>query len=443
MKSFKEIEQLEKIAKEVLTEAKKQGASSAEAVTDTEDGFSITVRLGQVENIEYHKEKHCGITVYFGKRKGTVNTSDTRSESLKAAVTAACRIASFTEEDDCAGLADAELMASEKPDLDLHYPWEITPDKAIELALKCEHEARGLDAQIKNSEGVSVATHQSFCVYGNSHGFIGSIPSTRHSMDCVLIAEQKSHMERDYDYTVARDATELKNYKELAKSAVKKTVSRLGAQKITTRKVPIIFSAELARSLFGSFISAISGGNLYRKASFLIDHLEQQIFPKNINICERPYLLKGLGSSAFDSEGVAVQNKDFITDGILKSYVLGSYSARKLKMQTTANAGGVHNLIVKPGELDLQGLLKKMNKGVLVTELIGQGVNLVTGDYSRGAFGFWVENGKIQYPVSEITIAGNLKDMFMNIAAVGCDIDKRGNIQTGSVLLEEMMVAGS
>jgi len=319
----------------------------------------------------------------------------------------------------------------------------VSVDEAIQLALQCENEARSLDKRIVNSEGASFASYDAFYVYANSHGFMGSEFGTKHNISCALVAESNGLMERDYSYSVARDFSNLKGIKTIAQEAVDRTISRLNPRKLSTCKVPVIFTAEIARGLIGRFVKAINGYSLYKKSSFLIDHLGKPVFSKQIRIYERPHLLKGLGSSAFDAEGVATYDKDFVKEGILQSYVLDHYSACQLGTQTTGNAGGVHNLFVESSDMDLSLLLKKMDTGILITELIGHGINLVTGDYSRGAFGFWVENGEIQYPVSEITIAGNLKDMFLNLVAVGNDIDTRGNVQTGSILLEEMMVAGS
>ncbi len=437
-----ELQTLQDISHETLTLAKKHHATSAEVSAAIEDGYTVTVRMGKLDTIEYHLSKALGITVYFGQRTGSVSTSMTDHKSLEKAIKKACDIARYTQEDDCAGLADAGLMAKELPDLDLYHPWDLDPKKAIKLALQCEKEAHALDKRIKNSESISVSTHKNFSVYANSHGFVDAERGTDHHIGCELIAEQNHEMERDYYYSVARNSADLESFSHIAKKAAERTVSRLGARKLKTQHAPIIFSAETAKSLLSHFISAIRGGNLYRKSSFLLDSINTQVFPKHIRIYENPYLLKGAGSTACDAEGVTTQAKDFVKNGIVQSYVLGSYSARKLGLKTTANAGGVHNLFIDTSDSDLTALLKQMHTGLLVTDLIGQGVHLITGDYSRGAFGFWVENGEIQYPVSEITIAGNLRDMFMRLIAVGNDIDTRGNIQTGSILIENMMIAG-
>lgn len=438
-----EFKQLKDITTSALALAKKNGATQADIHASIDNGFIVTVRLGELDTVEHHHNKAIGLTVYFGKRKGSVTTSDTSKNAIHEAVNAACNIAKFTEEDPYSGLANPELMAKNITDLDLYHEWDMTPQKAIELALNCETYANSLDKRIKNSEGISISSHKDFSVYANSHGFLGMVPSTQHCVNYVLIAEENGQMERDSDYTAACDAKDLENFNCVAEKAVKSTILRLGSQKLVTQKAPVIFIPEVAKGLLATFIAAITGNQLYRKASFLLNHLGKPVFSKHVRIHEDPFVLKALGSAAFDSEGVATYKKDFIKDGILESYVLGSYAARKLKMKTTANADGIHNLFIENSEMDLTALLKKMDKGLLVTELIGQGINIVTGDYSRGAVGFWVENGKIQYPVSEITIAGNLRDMFLNLAAVGNDVDRRGNIKTGSILLEEMMIGGS
>jgi PmbA protein len=439
---FNKLEQLKQKIEYVLHCAKQEGASAVEVHAVVEDGFAVTVRNGELDTVEYHCDNGVGIDVYFGKKHGIVSTADMSESALREVVIAACNIAKFTQEDPCNGLADKELMAKKIEDLDVYHDWEIDSEQAIKIALENEAYARSLDQRIKNSEGVSISSHKNFYVYGNSYGFVGAVPSTRHSASYALIAEQNGEMERDCDYTVSCDAQSLENFRSVAKKTVEKTVARLGATKIATQKRPVIFAAEIAKGLLASFVAAISGNNLYRKASFLVDHLHKPVFAKQVRIFEDPWIKKSLNSSYFDAEGVATCKKDFVKEGVLQSYVLGSYSACKLGMQTTANAGGVFNLFIQDDGLDLPGLLKKMDTGVLITELSGQGINLVTGDYSRGAVGFWVEHGEIQHPVSEITIAGNLRDMFMNLVAVGNDIDYRGNIKSGSILLEEMTVAG-
>lgn len=441
-KRINEEQLLNNVANKVIALAKQNGADQAEITGAIENGFSVNVRLGKVETVEYHQSNGIGLTVYFNQSTASVTTSDLSDNALTNAVKTACNIAKFTEKDPCAGLADAKLMATEIHDLSLYHPWEITVEEAIEKSLSCEHKARSLDKRITNSEGVSLVTQKSQHVYANSHGFQAIQSAARHSMSCMLVAEQDGLMERDYSFTLARDHNDLLSSDALAELAVSKTVNRLGAKSISTRKAPVIFSADVARGLIGAFLQAINGNNLYRKSSFLLDHLGKQVFSSQVNLFERPFLHKGLGSASFDSEGVATHNQHFVKNGILESYVLNSYSARQLGMKTSANAGGLHNCFVTAGEITFPELLSQMDAGLLVTELFGQGVNLITGDYSRAAFGYWVENGKVQYPVSEITIAGNLRDMFLNVAGISNDIDHNGNTQIGSMLIEEMMIAG-
>jgi len=430
------------LAVDILREAEILGASSAELALSVSKGFSVTSRMGEVETVEYHQGKDIDITVYFGKRSGSATLSDTRWESVVSAVQAACHIARFTEEDPCNGLAEASLLAYSYPQLDLTYPWNISVEQAIEKACVCEKEAFALDKRIVNSEGVSLSTSKSMYLYANSEQFIGFYTATGHGMNAVLVAKQGEEMQRDYSYTSSCDPDLLISSSQLAKESVERTVNRLGSRRLSTRKAPVIFIAEEARSLLGTFLSAISGGNLYRKSSFLLNQLDKPIFPAFINIQEKPHLAKGAGSEPFDHDGVATRENVFVDNGILKSYSMGVYSARQLGMQTTGNAGGAHNLIITTGQLDLAGLLKKMGTGLLVTEVMGPGVNLVTGDYSRGAAGYWVEQGQIQFPVSEITIASNLRDMYAHIVDIGKDLDIRGNVRTGSVLIEEMTIAG-
>lgn len=433
---------LKELTETILAEAKRQGASAAEVGTSQGNGISVNVRMGEIDTLEYHRDKSVGITVYFGQRKGSASTSDTTIEAIKSTVAAACNIARFTAEDPFAGLADASLMAYGYPELDLYHPWNITAEEGIKLATQCEQLAMAEDKRITNSEGASLSTYQGVSAYGNSHGFIGVCASSRHSLSCVLIGQEAGAMQRDYEFTTARDPLDLDPIAKVARSAAFRTVRRLGARRIKTQKVPVIFAAEIAGSLIGGFLAAISGGNLYRQSSFLLDYLGKQVFPDHIHIYEQPHIKKALGSSPFDNEGVLTKDSDIITNGILQRYVLSSYSARKLGMQTTGNAGGVHNLFISTSDKDLSALLQQMDTGLLVTELMGEGANIMNGDYSRGAAGFWVEKGVIQYPVEEITIAGNLKDMLANLVLVGNDVDKRGKILTGSILLEQMMVAG-
>ncbi len=434
--------QLQDLVHSMLAEARTQGASAAEVGVSIETGLSVNVRLGEVETLEYNRDKGLGVTVYFGQRKGSANTSDFTPEAMRETVRAACGIAKYTAADEYSGLADAQLMARDIPDLDLCHPWGINAEQAIELASECEGVARSMDTRITNSEGASVSSHEGYRVYGNSHGFIGAYPSTRHSLSCAVIGGEGESMQRDYWFSVARNSADLDSATEVGRRAAERTLRRLNGQRLSTRQSPVIFSAEVATGLLSHFISAIRGGALYRKATFLLDHLGKPIFPDFVHIHEAPHIRKGLGSAPFDSEGVATCVRDIVSEGVLQSYVLDAYAARKLGMQTTGNAGGVHNLIIDSGKLDLKALLKHMDKGLLVTELMGMGINIVTGDYSRGAAGFWVEHGEIQYPVEEITIAGNLRDIFMSIIDVGTDIERRGSIHTGSILVREMTIAG-
>ncbi|MGH8352881.1 MAG: metalloprotease PmbA, partial [Pseudomonas sp.] len=408
-----------------------------------EQGLSTTVRQREVETVEFNRDQGFGITLYVGQRKGSASTSASGDEAIRETVAAALAIAKHASEDDCAGLADAALMARELPELDLFHPWAITPEQAIERALVCEAAAFASDPRIKNADGTTLNTHQGCRVYGNSHGFVGGYASTRHSLSCVMIAEGEGQMQRDYWYDVSRQGEALADAAGIGRHAAERAVRRLGARPVPTCEVPVLFAAELATGLFGHFLAAISGGNLYRKSSFLEGALGQQLFPEWLSLDERPHLPRGLGSAAFDNDGLATYAKSFVERGELLSYILGTYSGRKLGLPSTANAGGVHNLFVSHGAEDQAALIRRMGRGLLVTELMGQGLNLVTGDYSRGAGGYWVENGEIQFPVQEVTIAGNLRDMFRQILAVGSDLELRSNVRTGSVLIEKMTVAGS
>lgn len=437
-----EEERLKTLVSDILDEARRQGADACEVGVSLDAGLSVGVRMGDVETVEFNRDQGFGITVYQGKKKGSASTSDSSPEAIRETVKAACDIAGYASEDPCAGLAEADLMAKDLPELDLYHPWGVDAEQAIELALQCEDAGRSHSDKIVNSDGANVGTHQGCRVYGNSHGFIGSYISSRHSLSCVLIGEQSGEMQRDYWYTVSRDGNELESAAHVGKKAAERTIARLAPQKVATCQVPVLFAAEVASGLISHFLGAISGGSLYRQASFLLDHLGKPIFPEWVRIHEQPLLKKALGSASFDNDGLATRAKDFITDGVLTNYLLGTYSARKLGMESTANSGGVNNLFLDSNAGGREELLKQMGTGLLVTELMGQGVNTVTGDYSRGAGGFWVENGEIQYPVSEITIAGNLKDMYQNIVAAGNDYDRRSNVQTGSILISEMMIAG-
>jgi len=433
---------LEAMVREVLAEAVRLGASGAEAAVSVSQGLSVTVRLGEVETVEHNRDKNLGVTVYFGQRTGAASTTDFRAEAMRETVRAACTIARFTAEDDCAGLANPARLARTVPDLDLYHPWPVTVTDAIDRARECEDHARAADARITNSEGATLSSHAGIEVYGNSNDFLGTVRASRHSLSAAVIAQDDQGMQRDYWYTVSRRADGLESAAAVGQAAARRALRRLGSRQLPTSRIPVLYEAPVASSLLSHFIGAIRGSALYRRASFLCDALQKPVFAPFVHIHEQPHLHGALGSAAYDSEGVATAPRDIVREGVLQGYVLDSYSARKLKMETTGNAGGVHNLAIDTGPHDLHGLLKQMDRGLLVTELIGFGVNTVTGDYSRGAAGFWVEGGEIQYPVEEITVAGNLRDMFRCIAAVGSDVDVRGNIRTGSILLESMTVAG-
>ena len=436
------LEQLEQITQDVLKMAKSAGASSAETEVSFGTGQSVSVRMGETENIEYNRDKGVSVTVYFGHKKGQASSSDLSSAALNDTVEAACNIAKYTAEDAFCGLADAHLMAVDMPDLDLYHPWNISVEHALNIAKECEAAALGVDKKrITNSEGASVYTSEGVFAYANSHGFLGGYPSTRHSISCSVIAEAGDAMQRDYWYTNARDAKEMETAAYVGKLAGQRTVKRLGAKPIKTGQYPVLFEAPLASGLISSLLSAISGGNLYRKSSYLLDSLGQQIAASLLNIDELPHLPKGIASSAFDSEGVATHTRKLVENGILQGYMLSSYSARKLDMQTTGNAGGSHNIVVAHTNHNFADLLTLMGTGLLVTEMLGHGLNMVTGDYSRGAAGFWIENGVIAHPVEEITIAGNMKDMLKHIVAIGSDAMKQSSKQIGSILIERMTVA--
>jgi PmbA protein len=450
---------LRNIAQDMLDYAKQRGASAASVEVSEGFGLGVTVRQGEVETIEYNRDKGLGITVYIGQQRGNASTSDFSPKAVRDSVDAALSIARYTAKDDCSGLPDADMLARDCPDMDLYHPWDLPVDAAIALAQQCEQAALEADKRISNSEGATINLHEAQFVSANSLGFMGGFPTSRHSLSCAVIAGADDAMERDYWYAVARDAQDLPSASQVGRIAAERTVRRLNARQLKTMQAPVLFEAPIASGLLGNFASAVSGGSLYRKSSFLLDQLDQQIFSSHINISDIPDIRKGLASSPFDDEGVQTQHRVIVENGVLRGYFLGSYSARKLGMRTTGNAGGNHNLILKPSqeslgkllgkladeksdELNFAGLLKSMSRGLLVTELLGQGVNQVTGDYSRGAAGFWVEHGEIQYPVHEITIAGNLKDMFRNIVAVGNDVMVQGSRQCGSILVENMTIAG-
>lgn len=436
-------EDLTSIIERALEEARARGASSAEAAVSQNTGLSVGVRLGEVETLEHQRDRSMGITVYFGRRKGSASTADFSGPAVSATVAKACSIARFTAEDQYAGLADADLMATAQPDLDLDHPWDLSAERAIEIAKSCEAAALALDPRINNSEGASVSTHRGLHVYGNTHGFVGGYPTTSHTVSCVVLAGSGDEMQRDYWYSTSRDWRELEAAEAVGRHSARRTLARLGPRKLTTRRAPVLFVPEMARGLIGHFAAAIRGSSQYRQSSFLLHAAGEQVFPAWFSIGERPHIPKAMGSAPFDEEGVATRDRELVSGGVLTGYILSSYSARRLGLKTTGNAGGPHNLVVAPsvsGGLD--ALLGRMGEGLLVTELMGQGVNAVTGDYSRGAAGFWVQGGAVQYPVAEITIAGNLRDMLKSIVAVGDDVDARGGVRVGSMLLEAMTIAG-
>jgi len=445
--SQRELDRLAQLADDVIRRARAAGATQAEVSASIDTGLNVNVRLGEVETVEHTRDRGFGLTVYFGKRKGSASTADLNADSIQATLDQACAIARFTEEDDASGLADASRMATAFPDLDLWHPWAIDTADAIALGQEIEAAGRG-HAGITNSDGASVQAGESLSVYANSHGFVGRERGTRHSLSVALIAGDDAGMQRDYWYDSARSAGDFMSAKTLGDKAAERTLARLGARRLSTRQSPVLFAPEIARGLIGHLIGAVSGGALYRHASFLLDHAGKQVMPAWLNIVERPHLMRGQGSGAFDAEGVATRDSVLVENGVLARYILGSYSARKLGLESTGNAGGIHNLVVEPGHGDggaaddFRGMLHRLGTGLLVTEVMGQGVNTITGDYSRGAAGFWVENGEIAYPVEEITIAANLRDMLMGIVAVGGDVDKRSHLLTGSILLDRMTIAG-
>ncbi len=441
--SLRSPEQAFEILDRVLEKATKGGATEAAVSFHHAQGVDVEVRMGEVDTVTFNEDKSVSLTVYMGNRKGSASSTDTSEQALENMVKAACDIGAASSVDPCFGLADAELMCYNPASLDLYHPWSIKPEEAIEQSVRCEKHAISMDKRIVNSDGVGLSTASLCSTYKNTAGAQAAIYSSRHGMSCSLIAEQHGKMQRDYDYTTARQADKLKSINDLGETAAKKTVRRLGARQIKTQKAPILFSNDLSARLMGHFISAISGGNLYRKRSFLLDSIGQIVFPKFVHIYEQPLLVGGLGSTPLDSDGVVTRNNQFVIDGTIEQYVLGQYSARRLGMETTANADGVHNLTVDATAGDVKDIAKTLKRGLLVTETMGQGVNILTGDYSVGAFGFWIENGEIIHPVEEITIAGNLKAMFQGIEAIGNDINPNYSTRCGAVLVKEMTIAGN
>ena len=436
-------EELERLVATALEEAKKHGIDQAEVAASQDEGLCATARLGDVESLEYTNDRGIGITVYKDSRKGNASTSDVSDEAIREAVAKACTFAKLTASDPHAGLADADRMCRDVPDLDLDHPWPLSAEEAIGMAVECESTALAFDKRINNSEGATVATNRGTRAYGNTHGFIGSYSRTSHSITCVVLAESDGVMQRDYYYTAARARGDLESAADVGAEAGRRVVGRLGARKMKTTRAPVLFVPELARGFIGHAIGAISGGAQYRRASFLLNAAGEQIFPAFVEVLERPHIPRGMASAPYDSEGVATYDRDVVSGGILQGYVLSSYSARRLGLESTANAGGAQNLIVPGGGKDFAALVRDMGTGLIVEELIGQGVNGVTGDYSRGAVGHWVENGEVTYPVHEVTIAGNLRDLYQRVAAIGDDSDAKSGIRCGSLLVEEMTIAGS
>jgi PmbA protein len=436
--------EIERVAASVLDAARAGGASAAETEVSQAVGQSVSVRRGEVETIAYNRDKGIGVTVYMGQRRGHASTADFSADAVRAAVAKALAIARYTAEDPAAGLADPERLARDIPDLDLYDPWELSVEEAVALGCEAEDAALAVDRRLTNTEGATVAWNESEFVYANTEDFVGGYRSSRHHIDCSVIGDPGDGgvMQRDYWYTTGRGARDLQPAAEVGRIAGERTTRRLGARKLGTLECPVLFEAPEAADLIGSFVGAVSGGALYRKSSFLLDSLGTQVFAPLVSIREEPHILRGRASAPFDNDGVATMPRDVVRDGVVRGYFMGSYSARKLGMTTTGNAGGSHNLVVAHGDDDLDALVRRMGRGLLVTEQLGQGVNPVTGDYSRGAAGFWVEGGEIAYPVEEITIAGNLKDIFLDIVAIGRDVDRRGSRHTGSVLVGRMTVAG-
>ena len=437
-----ELDRLAEVAADVLRRCKAAGADQAEVAASIDVGLNVSVRLGDVETVEHTRDRSFGITVYFDKRKGSASTADLNADSIAKTVEQACAIARYTEADPASGLADAARMAHEFGEFDLWHPWDISVEDAITLGLEIEDAGRSV-AGISNSEGASVQAGQALAVYANSHGFVGRERGTRHMLSVSLLAEDSAGMQSAYWSDSVRAAGDFGPAAAIGRKAAERVLSRLGAQTLSTRQCPVLFASEVARGLIGHLLNAVSGGALYRKASFLLDACGQRLLPEFVDIIEDPHLRRGHASASFDAEGVATKRSALVEGGVLQRYLLSSYSARMLGLESTGNAGGIHNLLVRGGEDDFPALLKKMGTGLLVTDLMGQGVNTVTGDYSRGAAGYWVENGVIAYPVEEITIAANLRDMYANIVAIGSDVDPRSHVLTGSILIERMTVAGA
>jgi PmbA protein len=436
--------ELERKVAQTLELAKAKGGTAASVSLSLDQGLSVSVRQGEVETLEFQRDRGLGVTVYHGQSKGHASSGDLSDSALAEAVEAALSIAKYTAADPHAGLADADLMATDFADFDLYHPWDVSTEQAIELALEVEQAAIDVDSRITNSDGGSVYTGRGLRVFGNSHGFVASASGTNHSISAAVIAEDADgSMQRDYWFDSKRNAATMDAASQVGRLAGERTIARLGARQLGTMSSPVVYAAPVARGLIGHFMGAIQGGAIYRKSSFMLDKVGQQVFSDQIQIAENPHLVGGNSSSSFDGEGVATRAQSFVIDGVLQKYTLGSYSARQLGLKTTANSGGVRNLTVNSTAGDLASLLATMGTGLLVTELMGQGVNSVTGDYSRGASGFWVENGVIAYPVEEITIAGNLSRMYQSVMAVGSDVDRRGNIACGSIMLESMSIAGA
>lgn len=440
--SLAQLHSLATLAEEVIRRCRAAGASDAEVGASIDTGLSVNVRLGEVETVEHNRDRAFGVTVYFGQRKGSASTADLAVDSIAKTIEQACAIAKYTEADPFAGLADPARLARDFPDLDLWHPWNLDAQSAIGLGIEIEDAGRALSG-ISNSDGASIQSGASLGVYANSQGFVGRERGTRHSLSCSLIAQDGNGMQRDYWYESERAAADFPAAASIGAKAAQRTLARRDARKLDTRTCPVLFAPEVARGLIGHLLSAVSGGALYRKASFLVDHAGKKLFPDFVHIVERPHIPRGQASGNFDSEGVATADSDLVRAGILERYVLGSYSARRLGLASTGNAGGIHNLIVETGADDFAGMLRKLGTGLLVTEVMGQGVSIITGDYSRGAAGFWVEDGAIAYPVEEITIASNLREMFSNIVAIGNDVDTRSHVMTGSILLDRLTVAGA